>query len=74
MLILANFRVVYFAGCDAGTGVLSGGVLVAAVAAFAPVFLEDLRAGAILPGDELALVWMCRGFVCSEAEQWRRSK
>ena len=42
---MANFRVVCFAGCDAGAGVLTGGVLVA------PVFLVDLRAGAIVPGN-----------------------
>jgi hypothetical protein len=51
MLVLLNFRVVCLAGCD--PGVLSGGVLVA------PVFLDDLRAGAIVPDDQLARVWLC---------------
>lgn len=45
------------AGCDAGAGVLMGGVLVA------PVFLEDLRAGAMVLGNGLALVWLSREFV-----------
>ena len=62
VVTLANFRVVCFAGCDAGAGVLTGGVLVA------PVFLEDLRAGAMVLDYELALVWLVgREFV------WLRS-
>ena len=57
VVTLANFRVVCFAGCDAGAGVLTSGVLVA------PVFFEDLRAGAMLLGNELTLVWLSREFV-----------
>ena len=50
---MANFRVVCFADCDPGIGVLGGGVLVTPVA---PVFLVDMRAGAILPDDRSALL------------------
>ena len=56
-MTLANFRVVCFAGCDAGAGVLTSGVLVA------PVFFEDLQAGAMLLGNELTLVWLSREFL-----------